>query len=76
MSDQKYHYDRLQSSIEDLQSQLAFQEDTIQTLSDLVHRQQQQIDHLAKQEQSLKERLQQVVDESSPSIVDERPPHY
>ena len=76
MSDQKQAYDHLQSSIDDLQSRLAFQEDTIQTLSDLIHRQQQQIDYLSKQEQLLKEQLQNVLDERGGSITDERPPHY
>lgn len=76
MSDQKQLYEHMQSSINDLQSQLAFQEDTIQALSDMIHRQQQQIDHLSKQEQLLKAQLQEVVDERGGSIADERPPHY
>lgn len=61
----------------DLETRLAFQEDTIATLDDVVTRQQRQIDKMLQQIAILKERVErrEGADESA-SDVDERPPHY
>ena len=61
----------------ELQTRLAFQEDTIARLNDVVTRQQQQIDRLRL---ALDDVLGLIGDETRPAAstgdVDERPPHY
>ena len=72
----------LEDQMIDLQTQLAYQEDTIQKLNDVVSLQQQDI-------MQLKQQLTQLVTEikgslesgqsgsaSAGSLFDERPPHY
>jgi SlyX protein len=64
----------------DLQSQLAFQEDTVATLNEAMIEQQQEILTLRRQLTLLKERqdeqARQVDREEGGAIVDEKPPHY
>ena len=74
--DQKATIERLQAAMNDLQTQLAFQEDTIQTLSDIVHGQQQQLDQLVNREQETLSQLQQLLEEQGQQPANERPPHY
>ena len=70
--------DDWQRQIEDLQSQLAFQEDTLQALNAALSEQQQEILVLRRQVEILKQRQDeqavQLGEGSSP--VDEKPPHY
>ena len=60
-----------------LETRLAFQEDTIATLDEVVTRQQRQIDEMSRRIAVLSERLEQR-DGASEAVgsVDESPPHY
>ncbi|WP_426416538.1 SlyX family protein [Aestuariirhabdus sp. LZHN29] len=60
----------------ELQTQLAFQEDTIQALDRVVTRQQQQIDRLEEQLQYLRKRFEALPDTLGDEVPDQRPPHY
>lgn len=60
----------------DIETRLAFQDDTIQQLSDIIYRQQQHIDKLDKTVQLLVDRLQDIMHAIPGKIVDEKPPHY
>lgn len=62
----------------EIETKLAFQEDLLQTLNDIVTRQQNQIDQLAAQQRRLVERLRQLSAEPATplSAADEKPPHY
>ncbi|MEJ2360203.1 MAG: SlyX family protein [Gammaproteobacteria bacterium] len=67
----------LEQHVTELQTQLAFQEDTIQTLNDIVTRQQAQIDKLEHEVKALLVQMQQLSDALRPSPADEAPPpHY
>ena len=72
----------LEQQLIDMQTQLAFQEDTIQSLNDVVALQQQDILQLKQQVVGLLEDLKELLDNSSGagggggSLFDERPPHY
>ena len=66
----------LQEQLVDLQTQLAFQEDTIQTLSDLIREQQLQIDRLALQEKQTLSQLEQILSEQGQQTEEAPPPHY
>lgn len=68
--------------VEDLQSRLAFQEQTLADLNDVVARQTEQIDRLEQQLRALagkyrdlREAVEQAPEGDSP-LADERPPHY
>ena len=60
----------------ELETRNAFQEDTIQSLSDLLHTQQQQLDRLQAHCDSLTQRYQELVEELPDSPAHELPPHY
>ena len=64
----------------DLQTQLAFQDHTINELNDVIASQQQQIDKLQLQLKALSDRingLEDAVDKSAGSKpTEEKPPHY
>ena len=61
----------------DLETRLAFQEDAIATLDEVVTRQQRQLDVMLQQIDLLKERLERGEGASeSAADIDERPPHY
>ena len=60
----------------DLQSQLAFQEDTIQALNEVVTRQQQQINNLDELCRNQKSQMELMNSEMGKEAVDEKPPHY
>ena len=65
------------SRLETIESKLAFQEVTSLQLSDTLHQQQKQIDHLERLCQQLAGRVQEMVDTlNTDSIIDEKPPHY
>ncbi len=66
------HDDRLT----DLESRLAFQEHTIQELSDEIYRQQKQIVHLDQLCRLMLQKLQDVSATLPGKPVDEKPPHY
>ena len=70
--------DDWQQQLVDLQTQLAFQEDTLQSLNGALAAQQEEILLLRRQLELLKQRQDeqaaQLDDAGSP--VDEKPPHY
>ena len=63
-----------------IESKLAYQEDTVQTLNDVVAKQQQDILQLKQQMSQLVGELRNVLGEleqgSDPVVTNERPPHY
>ncbi|MBL4852521.1 MAG: SlyX family protein [Gammaproteobacteria bacterium] len=61
----------------DIETRIAYQEDTIQQLNDVVTKQQRQIDRLEDLAKLLTQRYQSLQStESNNNIVDEKPPHY
>ena len=60
----------------DLETRLAFQEDTIQALSDEIYRQQKELDRLQQMCALMLQRLQDVSEGGPNDPVDEKPPHY
>lgn len=67
----------LNQDIAELQAQLSFQDDTVQTLNDIVARQQLQIDKLERDVESLLLQVQQLGDALRRSPAEESPPpHY
>lgn len=66
----------LKMQLVEIQTQLAFQEDTIHALNEVVTRQQRQMDQLQELCNSQKSELEQLASEVSPGGAAERPPHY
>ena len=63
----------------ELQSQLAFQEDTVRALNEALASQQQEIILLRRQVELIKQRQDEHAVQLDPDlapIVDEKPPHY
>lgn len=61
----------------ELETRLAFQEHTLQALNDVVTRQQQQIEALVREIQTLKDRLRAATPSPVGPLEDEKPPpHY
>ncbi len=74
-----HHNHRLSQRIADLESQLAFQDDTIETLNQLVIQQSTELQQLQHKMQVLVDKFRQLQDngdgnDSKPE--DEIPPHY
>ena len=66
-----------EDTITELQTKIAYQEDNIQELGNVVMAMQKQIDHLELCCQSLKDRLKEATSLfSGISEHDEKPPHY
>lgn len=66
-----------QAHIVEIETRLAFQEHTLQSLNDVVTRQQQQIETLVREIQALKDRLRAAAPSPVGPIEDEKPPpHY
>lgn len=71
--------DDLIKRIADLESQLAFQEDTIETLNQLVTQQAREFQTLQRKMHVLGEKFQQINDrqgDEPSNPADEVPPHY
>jgi len=63
--------------LEQIEIKLAYQDDALRQLSDVVYRQQQQIEVLRSQCQRLDERITNDGSAAAPpSAEDEKPPHY
>lgn len=62
----------------DLQTRLAFQEETIAELNKILTDQQRQLDKLQLEMNVVAQRCRELVDaiEAGPSATDEKPPHY
>ena len=72
--DQDIHW--LREQVVDLQSQLAFQEDTLQTLNAIVTRQQQQIEYLNELCTVQRSQLDRLASDMAPGVAVDKPPHY
>ncbi|MEH6589497.1 MAG: SlyX family protein [Halioglobus sp.] len=71
--------ERLKEQVEELQSQMAFQEDTVQALNEAVGHQQQEMFTMRRQLELLKARQEEQgagPSGEAPTILDEKPPHY
>jgi SlyX protein len=67
----------IEERLVDLETKLAYQEDTIQALNQVVCEQQKQIDQLAATCKLLVDRIRQLpVPAEIDNILDEKPPHY
>ncbi len=60
----------------DIETRLAYQDDTIQQLNDVIYRQQQQLDKLEKTMQLLLAKIQDLMAGSAEEVANEKPPHY
>lgn len=65
----------LSERLDRLESRLAYQDDTIETLNQTITAQWKQIDALSRQIAQFSERLQEA-EASAPGPANERPPHY
>jgi len=69
--------DDVSNLLVDLQSRLAFQDDTVQTLSDIVARQQRVIDRLAEEVSLLQRHVRALTPpELEEALREPPPPHY
>ena len=66
----------MESRITDLEIKISYAEDLIDELNRTVFRQQQQIDTLARELNSLRQQIQSAAPLQSNSLLDELPPHY
>lgn len=64
-----------QEQLIELQTQLAFQEDTLQALNDVITRQQADIEALQRRCEKLEQQYEQALN-SLEQVSNERPPHY
>lgn len=64
--------------IEDLQSQLAFQEDALEKMHDALYQQQQRMDAMDVQIKRLTEQYKTIADNQTDGAesTEEKPPHY
>ncbi len=77
VSDQKIA--QLQSQMEDLQVRIAFQDDSIAELSDVIAAQDKLLMQLHQQQQQFTDKFKSIehtLDQGQMSGLDERPPHY
>lgn len=66
----------LEQALIDLQTRLAFQEDTLQSLNDVVADHQREIGDIRRQVGALIDQLEQVLTDLDAGVENERPPHY
>lgn len=60
----------------ELEIKVAYQEDLLQALNQIVSEQQQQLDRLEASNRALHERLKNLQLDESEQAVDQTPPHY
>ncbi|MDX1539275.1 SlyX family protein [Arsukibacterium sp.] len=72
------HDAAMQQQLIELESKLAFQEDTVQSLNNELHQHQQRIEKLQQQVMLLAEKLRQLPDDQGILRPEEEPPppHY
>ncbi len=68
--------DKLTEQLEQMQSQLAFQDDTLHALNDVVAEQDREIQQLNRKVELLIGQLQGLSEAVNEVKPDERPPHY
>ena len=70
----------MENRIENVEIKIAYQDDTLMQLNDVIVHQQQQIDSLEKLTQQLLGRVRDLSENAAQSMgeisTDERPPHY
>lgn len=67
----------IEEQIIELQTKLAYQENAIQSLNDVIYRQQQQISNLENLSAALLQRINVVAETRTAELPeDETPPHY
>ncbi len=66
----------IQDRINDLESRLAFQDDTIQTLNDIIIKQQQLLDVLTTKVDLLINSHNQLIEQLQATVDSAPPPHY
>ncbi len=66
----------LNQKLVDLETRMAFLEDTVDSLNITVFRQDEQLIKLRQHNTQLKDQLKQVHDALDPAPQDETPPHY
>lgn len=64
------------SKLIDLETRIAFQDDTIQQLNDCIYQQQKSIDRLDKILHALLDQVQEVMHDTAQKPGHEKPPHY
>jgi len=62
--------------LNEVESRLTFQDEAIQSLSDLVYAQQRQLDRLQQTCDLLIQRLNEAAGDTPVKVIDEPPPHY
>ncbi len=62
--------------VEALEVKVAFQEDLLNALNDVVVRQDQRIDSLEKSLENYRRRLEGLLEHGIDAITDTKPPHY
>jgi SlyX protein len=68
----------LQQQLIELESKLAFQEDTVNSLNNELHEHQKRIEKLQQQVMLLADKLRQLPDDNGNGLVEQEPPppHY
>ena len=66
----------MESRTTELEIKISYAEDLIDELNRTVFRQQQQIDLLARELNTLREQVQSAAPQQTTSLFDEIPPHY
>ena len=67
---------RMEARITELEIKISYAEDLVDELNRTVFRQQQQIDTLAREINSLRQQMQSAAPQQANSLLDELPPHY
>ena len=67
---------RIEARISELEIKISFAEDMIDELNRTVYKQQQQIDRLLAQVETLRDQVQAAAPAEQRSLRDELPPHY
>jgi SlyX protein len=68
--------EELNQKLVDLETRMAFLEDTLDTLNTVVYRQDEQLSKLKQHNIQLKDQLKQVHEAIDSAPQDETPPHY
>ena len=66
----------MESRITELEIKICYAEDLVDELNRTVFRQQQQIDTLAREINSLRQQIQSATPHQTNNLLDELPPHY
>ncbi|MBD3649432.1 MAG: SlyX family protein [Pseudomonadales bacterium] len=67
--------EKLQARLDDIETRFTFQQDALDSLSDIVSKQWNEIDRLRKALDVLEQRVEES-QQDPPENTDERPPHY